>query len=77
MDFSQARPMSPTLPTPKFAHGQRVRVILNERNRTPHVGTVSGIEWHYKHQQHYYCLEEAGKKVSKRYGGDDLEEVKL
>jgi hypothetical protein len=67
--------MSSTVPTPKFAIGQKVRVRLNDRNQTPHEGTIRDIVWHFKDQRHLYFLEEAGKKVSKRYYDGDLERV--
>jgi hypothetical protein len=60
---------------PAFQIEQRVRVILNERNRTPHEGTVREIVWHHKDRRYNYYLEEAGKKVSKRYFEEDLEAV--
>jgi hypothetical protein len=60
-------------PEPAFQIKQRVRVILNERNRTPHEGTVREVVWHHKDQRYNYYLEEAGKKVSKRYFEEDLE----
>lgn len=60
---------------PTFHIGQRVRVVLNDRNRTPHEGTVRQIVWHYKDRRYNYYLEEAGKKVSKRYFEEDLEAV--
>ena len=67
--------MSSTVPTPKFAIGQRVRVRLGDRNRTAHEGTIRDIIWHFKDERHNYYLEEGGKKVSKRYYDDDLERV--
>jgi hypothetical protein len=60
---------------PTFHVGQCVRVILNEKNRTPHTGTVRTMVWHYKDGRYYYLLEEGGKKVSKRYAAEDLELV--
>jgi hypothetical protein len=62
-------------PAPAFSVGQRVRVILNERNRTARVGTILGIMWHFKDGRYNYYLEEGGKKVSKRYFQEDLEAV--
>lgn len=62
-------------PEPKFAIGQQVRVVLNERNRTPHVGTIRMVAWHYKLQRFHYFLEEGGRKVSKRYAAEDLQPV--
>jgi hypothetical protein len=60
-------------PPPKFAIGQRVRVVLNERNKTPHSGAVRRMVWHYKDQRYYFFLEEHGKMISKQYRDDDLE----
>jgi hypothetical protein len=60
-------------PQSAFAMGQRVRVVLNERNRTPHTGTIRDIIWHFKQARYSYYLEEVGKKVSKRYFEEDLE----
>ncbi len=54
-------------PPAAFSIGQRVRVILNDRNRTPHSGTIREIIWHFKDQRYNYYLEENGKKISKRY----------
>jgi hypothetical protein len=65
--------MSEQQPQPKFAVGQAVRVVLNERNRTAHRGIVRAIIWHFKDQRHNYYLGEDGTKVSKRYLDDDLE----
>ena len=60
-------------PPPKFAIGQQVRVILNDRNITPREGLVRELFWHFKHQQYYYYIEAHGRKVSKRYFEEDLE----
>lgn len=59
-------------PEPTFCMGQRVRVLLNERNRTPHVGTVREIVWHYKDARYEYFIEDSGRRVSKRYFAEDL-----
>ena len=59
-------------PEPAFCLGQKVTVVLNERNRTPHTGTIREIIWHHKDQRYNYYLEEGGKKISKRYVGEDL-----
>jgi len=60
-------------PLPVFAVGQRVRVVLNERNRTPHTGCVRKIIWHHKDERYNYYLEENGKTISKRYYEEDLQ----
>jgi len=52
--------------------GQPVSVVLNERNRTPHRGTVARAIWHHKLNRWHYFLEENGKAISKRYSADDL-----
>jgi hypothetical protein len=62
-------------PEPVFAIGQRVRVILNERNRTPHQGTIRAAIWHHKERRFHYYLEEGGRKVSKRYAAEDLQPI--
>ena len=69
------RPDIPDRPEPKFHQGQHVRVILNERNRTPHSGTIRQIIWHFKDQRYNYYLEEDGKNVTKRYFDSDLESM--
>jgi hypothetical protein len=35
-------------PAPAIIIGQPVRVVLNQRNKTPHTGCVRRIVWHYK-----------------------------
>ncbi len=62
-------------PIPVFSVGQRVRVVLNERNRTPHQGSIRQVIWHYKGGRYNYYLEEKGKAISKRYYEDDLEPI--
>jgi hypothetical protein len=62
-------------PAPVFAVGQRVLVVLNERNKTPHTGTIRQIIWHFDDRRYNYYLEENGKKVSKRYFDSDLQPV--
>ncbi len=60
-----------------FKVGQRVRVILNERNRTARTGTIRQIIWHYKDQSYNYYLDVNGKKISKRYYEEDIEQLPL
>jgi hypothetical protein len=60
---------------PEFALGQRVRVVLNDRNRTPHEGTIRAAVWHHKQSRFHYYLLEDGRKVSKRYAAEDLQPV--
>ena len=62
-------------PEPEFAVGQRVRVVLNDRNRTPHEGTIRAAVWHHKQGRFHYFLQEGGRKVSKRYAAEDLQPV--
>ena len=64
-----------TPPEPELAVGQAVRVILNDRNRTPHEGLIREVIWHFKDQRYNYYLSEGGKKVSKRYLIDDLQPI--
>ena len=59
-------------PVPEYAIGQRVRVVLNDRNRTLREGTVHAAIWHHKEQRFHYYLQEDGCKVSKRYPAEDL-----
>jgi hypothetical protein len=61
---------------PRYELGARVRVILNERNRTRHDGVVARHIWHYKWSCWTYFLVEAGNKIKKRYVAEDLEPVR-
>ena len=60
-------------PKPEFEPGQCVRVILNERNRTPHQGVIAERDWHFRQRKWLYFLTEAGKPVKKRYFAEDIE----
>jgi len=61
------------LPMPVFIEGQRVRVVLNDRNRTLHHGMIRGKIWHYENQQWYFQLHDhTGSKINKRYAAEDL-----
>jgi hypothetical protein len=62
-------------PPPAFSFGQRVRVILNERNRTSRTGTIRQVIWHHKDQCYNYYLDVNGKKTSKRYCEEDFEQL--
>lgn len=62
-------------PPPVFLVGQRVRVILKERNRTARIGIVQRVIWHFKDRRYNYYVAVNGKKVSKRYFDEDLEQV--
>lgn len=68
-------PERPPIPPPELAIGHTVRVVLNERNHTPRVGTIYHIEWHFKNGCYDYYLEVNGKRISKRYLREDLEVV--
>jgi hypothetical protein len=59
-------------PQPEFLLGQRVSVLVNERNHTARVGTVARVVWHHKDACYNYYLEVDGKNVSKRYLSCDL-----
>jgi hypothetical protein len=63
-----------TLP-PAFSVGQRVRVILNDRNRTARTGTIRQVIWHFKDRRYNYYLDVNGKRISKRYYEEDFERV--
>ena len=60
---------------PEFRVGDKVEVILNERNTTPHKGIVNDVIWHFKYEQWFYMISENGKKVSKRYFATDLRKI--
>jgi hypothetical protein len=64
--------LSPDRPS-EFKVGDHVAVRLNDRNRTPHVGEVREVIWHFKDARYNYYLSEGGKKVHKRYFAEDLE----
>ena len=57
---------------PEFELGQRVKVVVGERNRTARAGTVHDVIWHHKDACYNYYLEVEGRKVSKRYLAVDL-----
>lgn len=57
---------------PEFAVGQPVPVLVNARNRTPRVGWVRRVVWHFKLACWMFYLEAGGRRVSKRYFADDL-----
>lgn len=60
-------------PEPVLPIGQRVRVVLSERNRTAHRGTVRDRIWHDKDGCWYFYLQsDSGRKISKRYPAEDL-----
>jgi hypothetical protein len=63
-------------PSPQeLALGTTVKVRLNDRNRTPHTGTIIQAVWHFKDAKWHYYLDENGRKVSKRYAADDLDMI--
>ncbi len=59
-------------PQPEFQLGQRVSTLPNERQRTPRVGTIARVIWHFKDACYNYYLEVDGRNVSKRYLACDL-----
>ncbi|MEU9619033.1 MULTISPECIES: hypothetical protein [unclassified Streptomyces] len=76
-DQARAAVLSPggaEIPAPAFHGGQRAQVVVNERNRTPHCGSVRDKVWHYRDQQWYFFLrDDSGRKISKRYSAADLQ----
>jgi hypothetical protein len=58
---------------PAYPIGQRVRVVPGVQNHTARRGTIRQIIWHHKDGCFHYYIEEAGKRVSKRYRAEDLE----
>jgi hypothetical protein len=62
-------------PPPAFSVGQRVRVILNDRNRTARTGTIRQVIWHFKDRRYNYHLDVNGRRISKRYYEEDFEQV--
>lgn len=60
---------------PRLAIGDRVRVIVSERNRTPRSGTVARSVWHYNLGCWMYYLVDNGRHIKKRYTFHDLELV--
>lgn len=60
------------LPPPEHPLGSFVRVVLNDRNRTPRRGRVREVVWHFKDGRYNYYIEENGQKVTKRYLAEDL-----
>ncbi len=63
---------SDRLPRPAFAVGSLVRVVLNERNRTPRTGLVRRLTWHHKLRCWTYLLAVDGRSLSKRHLESDL-----
>jgi hypothetical protein len=76
-DQAKAAALNPgraELPPPTFHDGQHVQVVLNDHNRTPHLGTIRTKVWHYKDQRWYFFLrDDTGRKISKRYAAADLQ----
>jgi hypothetical protein len=63
-------------PDPRFRVGEPVRVLPNEQNRSPHVGTIDRVIWHHEDARYnYYIVEKSGGRLSKRYLSEDLEAV--
>ncbi|MFK4211532.1 hypothetical protein [Streptomyces sp. NPDC030920] len=52
-DLARAAVLSPggaEIPAPAFHGGQRAQVVVDDRNRTPHCGSVRGKVWHFRDQ---------------------------
>jgi hypothetical protein len=62
-------------PPPAFSVGQRVRVIISDRNQTARTGTIRQVIWHFKDRRYNYYLDVSGKRISKRYDEEDFEPV--
>lgn len=61
---------------PLFRKGDVVEVIVNAKNITYHMGLISEIIYHFKEKEWMYYITENNKKVSKRYGSQDLRLIK-
>jgi hypothetical protein len=59
---------------PEFEIGDRVEVVLNQRNKTARVGSIVRRVWHFKNQQWLYFIRAGARRVSKRYFAEDLVE---
>ncbi|MDP4181124.1 MAG: hypothetical protein Q8942_08545 [Bacillota bacterium] len=57
---------------PLFQTGYPVEVILNDRNKAYHKGTIASRGWHLKEKEWYYFIKENGKLIKKRYFEYDL-----
>ncbi|MBV9864629.1 MAG: hypothetical protein JO316_04720 [Abitibacteriaceae bacterium] len=68
----QLKLVNPSHALPTFHKGQRVQVILNERNTTPRSGLICEIGWHRARHKFYYHIEADGQCIVKRYYSDDL-----
>lgn len=61
---------------PELLLNDKVEVILNERNKTPHIGYINKFIWHGKENNWLYFInKESGKKVSKNYRIEDLKRL--
>jgi hypothetical protein len=58
------------VPPPAFHVRQRVKT---QAPRTPRIGFIRVIGWHYKRNEPYYLLEVNGKASSRRYRAEELE----
>ncbi len=65
----------PNRPPAAFSMGQRVRVVVSDRNRTAREGTIRDVVWHFQAERYNYYLEEAGRKAPERYFAEDLERI--
>lgn len=57
---------------PEFGKGDKVEVVVNAKNITPHIGSIIEFAWHHKDMKWFFTIEENGKKVGKRYAKEDL-----
>ncbi|WP_439680411.1 hypothetical protein [Embleya sp. MST-111070] len=61
------------IPEPAYHEGDRVRVVVDDRNRTPHSGSIRYKLWHYRDRTWYFLLRtDTGARISKRYAAGDL-----
>ena len=59
----------------KFEFGDKVKVMVNERNKTYHEGIIIDISWHSKYNKQFYFIKENNKVLKKRYFYEDLEKI--
>jgi hypothetical protein len=59
-------------PSPEFAKGQVVEVMVDSQGATGHKGTVRGLCWHQKEDQWIFFIKENSRNVSKLYKAKDL-----
>jgi hypothetical protein len=59
-------------PPPRFDYGARVRAIPP---RTPVVGEIDFINWHFKREEPFYFLSINGKLDSSQYWSNELSDA--